>query len=278
MPVFLAPHLPVVAITDPGRLRRKNEDRLKVTPFRVSLLNPTPALLAILADGIGGHPAGEIAAQMAVDIITRRVRRRLGVNRAGALARAIAVASREIHSQGQKNPGCTGMGTTVACVLIVGNQLYTASVGDSRIYLLRGRRFLQLSEDHTWVHEMLDRHLITSDQAASHPNRHIIRRYLGSPVPPEVDLRMRLSMTESDFVSLQNQGTSLLPGDKLLLCSDGLTDLVKDAEIKAAIIKNEMDKSVDSLVELANSRGGFDNISIILIGVTERQGDRKPGV
>lgn len=264
-----APHYPVCTISNPGRVRKRNEDRLKVTSYRLSALDPTPAILAILADGIGGHPAGDIAAEMAINSITRRVSRSLGADRPKTLVKAITAASREIYSHGLKTPSQLELGTTVACTLVVGGRLYTASVGDSRIYLLRGKRILQLSEDHTWLREMLDRRLITPEQAANHPNQHVIRRYLGSPNPPEVDLRMRLSMTESDYVSIHNQGTSLAPGDKLLLCSDGLTDLVRDSEIYSTLHKNEMDRGVDELVELALDRGGIDNISLILIKVPE---------
>jgi protein phosphatase len=261
-----SPHLPVAAITNPGRVRKQNEDRLKITPFRTGL-KQTPALLAVIADGIGGHPAGEVAAQMAVDSITRRVSRRLGADRAKTLVNSIRSASREILNHGLNHPGQLGMGTTIACALIVGRQLFTASVGDSRIYLIRERRILQLSEDHTWVREMLDRRLISPEQAVGHPNSHVIRRFVGSANPPEVDLRMRLSLTESDYVSFQNQGTKLLPGDKLLLCTDGLTDLVADAEIKSAVVGVPITQSLDVLVELANGRGGLDNISIILLEI-----------
>jgi serine/threonine protein phosphatase PrpC len=261
-----SPHYPIAAITNPGLVRRQNEDRLKVTPFNTPL-KQSPAILAVMADGIGGHPAGEVAAQMAVESISRRVPRSLGTDRAKTLANAIRAASREIYSLGLKHPDCLGLGTTIACALVVGNQLFTASVGDSRIYLIRGKRILQLSEDHTWVREMLDRRLITPEQAAGHPNSHVIRRFLGSPQPPEVDLRMRLSLTESDYVSLNNQGTEMQPGDRLLLCTDGLTDLVADNEIRQTIEGVPISQALDALVELANGRGGTDNISIILLAV-----------
>lgn len=261
-----SPHFPVAAITNPGRIRRQNEDRLKVTPYRLPR-KQTPAILAVLADGIGGHPAGEVAAEMAVESITRRVTRSLDSDHARTLTKAIQSASREIYKHGLRHPGQLGLGTTIACALVVERQLYTANVGDSRIYLLRGNRLLQLSEDHTWVREMLDRRLITAEQAVNHPNSHVIRRFLGSPLPPEVDLRMRLSLTESDYVSLTNQGMVLEGGDQLLLCSDGLTDLAGDAEIKSILEKNPLSQALNHMVALALERGGTDNISIILLAV-----------
>lgn len=266
-----SPHYPIASITNPGRVRKKNEDRLKVTSFRASRFSPIPAILAVLADGIGGHPAGDLAAQMAVDSITRRVKRGVGRDGAHTLVKAIRAASGEIYAHGMKNPNQLGLGTTIACALVVGSQLYTANVGDTRIYLIRENRILQLSEDHTWVREMLNRRLITPEQALHHPNAHVIRRFLGSSIPPEVDLRMRLSLTESDYESIKNQGSSLLPGDKLLLCTDGLTDFVKDIEIRSIVEHEELNPALDALVELANARGGVDNISIVLLSVPSQQ-------
>ena len=108
------------------------------------------------------------------------------------------------------------MGATCACAWLVGERLYTATVGDSRVYLLRGERIQRVSTDHTWIQEALERGVLRPEQISGHPNAHIIRRYLGSPVAPEVDLRLRVSGEESDEQALANQGTLLLPGDRVL--------------------------------------------------------------
>jgi protein phosphatase len=151
----------------------------------------------------------------------------------------------------------------VACAWVHGNQLYTATVGDSRIYLARGGSIRQLSVDHTWVQEALEMGVLHPDQVNGHPNAHVIRRYLGSPEPPEVDLRMRLARNEADSQAVANQGVQLRPGDRLLLCSDGLTDLVSDAEILAILQRTPLSHATEALTALANQRGGHDNITII---------------
>jgi PPM family protein phosphatase len=132
--------------------------------------------------------------------------------------------------------------------------------------LVRDGAIRQLSTDHTWIQEALDAGLITPEQTRNHPNAHVIRRYLGSRQPVEPDTRLRLQATETDEQALANQGTSLLPGDQLLLCSDGLTDLVSGSEILSALQENtDQKKAIQVLVDRANQRGGHDNITIVAL-------------
>ena len=226
-------HLPVAALTHPGMKGKNNEDRFGVSAFRMSNPTATPVLLAILSDGIGGHRAGEVASEMAVNLISQHVADSDGRQPAHIMNEAILLASQSIHQQAQEKAEQQGMGATCACAWIAGDRLFTATVGDSRIYLMRDDTIQQLSTDHTWIQEAIDRGLLQPDQINGHPNAHVIQRYLGSPTPPEVDFRIRLSGSEGD----SNQGMQLLPGDRLLLCSDGLTDLVEDEEIRAAFLK-----------------------------------------
>jgi protein phosphatase len=128
---------------------------------------------------------------------------------------------------------------------------------------MRGTSIRQLSVDHTWIQEALDNNIITPDEVEGNPNRHVIRRYLGGPNPPETDFRMRLNQGEPDQQAYNNQGVAIQTGDRLLLCSDGLTDLVSDAEILAAFNGIDANQAVDNLIDLANQRGGHDNITII---------------
>jgi hypothetical protein len=162
------------------------------------------------------------------------------------------------------------MGTTCACAWIVGRRLYTASVGDSRIYLLRGKTIRQLTTDHTWIQEAIDKGILKAEQARDHPNVHVIRRYLGSAKPPEPDLRLRMRRGESDTQAEANQGFLLYPGDRLLLCSDGLTDDVSDEGIRVAAYTPDLEFAAESLIELANSNGGHDNITAVLIEVPDK--------
>ncbi|RME89371.1 MAG: serine/threonine-protein phosphatase, partial [Anaerolineae bacterium] len=261
-------HLHVATRTHPGVADRNNEDRYAVTSYRVSAEDPTPVVFAVLADGIGGHRAGEVAAEMAVNYISQKVAESDTSHPVQTLQEAIQTASRAIASQSASVGAQRGMGATCACVWVIGERLYTASVGDSRIYLLRGEDIHQLTTDHTWVQEALERGIITPEQVKGHPNQHVIRRYLGSPEPPEVDFRLRLQADEEDAQALANQGLPLLPGDTLLLCSDGLTDQVKAPEI-ARIVQSSptLDAAAQALIDLACERGGRDNITVVLLGV-----------
>ncbi len=258
-------HVRIAARSDPGRSGKNNEDRFSVTAYQLSPIDPTPSLLAIVADGIGGHLAGEVAAEMAVNTITRVVSDGDASHPVDVLKSAIVQASQAIQEQSDSQLGQRGMGATCACVWLIGDHLYTASVGDSRIYLARGDSLQQLTIDHTWVQEAVDHGALTPEQARHHPNAHVIRRYLGSKHPVLPDTRMRLQSGESDLQSERNQGLRLKPGDRLLLCSDGLTDLVEDFEILRALQARDLEAVVEYLVDLANYRGGWDNITAVII-------------
>jgi PPM family protein phosphatase len=263
-------HLPVVALTHPGMKGKNNEDRYAVSAFQLESHKSVPVLLALLCDGIGGHRAGEVAAEMAVNRISQRIAESDGSHPIHTLEDAVQEASQEIYTRAQANPGQRGMGSTLACVWIIGKRMFTATIGDSRIYLLRQGLIQQLSIDHTWIQEALMNGLITPEQVKGHPNAHVIRRYLGSPTPPHVDFRLRLTGLEDDIHAEANQGTLLQPGDFLILCTDGLSDLVEGREIQAAYLEQPMDAAGQALVDLANERGGHDNITLISIAVPQR--------
>ena len=262
-------HYPVTAHTDPGKSGKINEDRYGVTAFKLDGRKSKSALLAVLSDGIGGHRAGEVAAEMAVNTISDRIGASSGKHPTQSLRQSIQEASDQILRAAHSNPDQYGMGATCACALLIEDQLFTASVGDSRIYLIRDQKIHQLTFDHTWIQEALEYGLITPDEVAGHPNAHVIRRYLGSPTPPEVDFRIRLTGAESNQEAAANQGIKLLPQDYLLLCSDGLTDLVKDQEILQVFKQNPLEEVGEILINLANERGGHDNITLIAIEITK---------
>jgi serine/threonine protein phosphatase PrpC len=255
--------VPVAAISHPGRKRKENEDRYGVAAFSAGPEGPSPILLAVLSDGIGGHRAGEIAAEMAVNIISQVVERSHADHPPATLIEAIQTASEAIRIQAMRNPEQAGMGATCACAWMIGNRLYTATVGDSRVYLIRDGQIRRLSTDHTWIQEAIENGTLRPEEANTHPNAHVIRRYLGSPTPPEVDLRLRISDLESDAQAEANQGFLLAPGDTVILTSDGLTDLVSDAEILAAFQQGDAETACRTLVNLALERGGHDNITLV---------------
>lgn len=260
---------PVVAKSHPGMSGKNNEDRFGVTAFQLSKKNPTPVLLAVLCDGVGGHKAGEVAADLGVNLITQTVAESTGQYPLQILKEGIERANSAIYQETQKDNGKQGMATTVAVAWMVGHRLFTASVGDSRIYLIRGDQIRKLSIDHTWIQEALDNNLLTPDQVEGHPHRHVIRRYLGGPTPPEIDFRMQMIHGESDQQAYKNQGVTLQTGDRLVLTSDGLTDLVSDEEILESFKVGDDNQVVDTLIELANERGGHDNITIITFVVPD---------
>ena len=259
-------HLHVAAVTHPGPAGKANEDRFAVSAHRLSKTDPTPALLAVLADGVGGHRAGEVAAEMAVETISRMVAESDASQPAAILTRALAHTSQLIFEQSQRDLAQIGMGTTAVCAWIIGERLYAASAGDSRLYLLRDGALHCLTTDHTWVQEALELGTLSPEEARGHPNAHVIRRYLGSRHPLRADLRLRLEAEENDTQAEANQGLRLRPGDRLLLCSDGLTDMVEDDEILAALKAGQTsEEALYGLVELANQRGGHDNITILCL-------------
>jgi serine/threonine protein phosphatase PrpC len=262
-------HLKSVARSHAGMTGKNNEDRFGVSAFLLDEQSATPVLFAVLADGIGGHRAGEVAAEMVVDIVSKVVSESDGSNPQEILRQAIQTASREVYKLAQAEDGRKGMGATVVTTWVIGKRLYTAYVGDSRIYLIREGRIYRLTRDHSWIQEALDTGILTPEQAVGHPNAHVIRRYVGSPEPPEVDFRLRLSPQETNKESVNNQGLLLKNGDRLLLCSDGLTDLVEDPEILEIIQQNSPEDAVDKLTDLANERGGHDNITTVLVRVPE---------
>lgn len=260
------PHLLVGALSHPGEERDHNEDRYSVTAYR---LEPggLPSLLAIVADGIGGHQAGEVAAEITVEAISERVGGSSGRDPLPTLRAAVTDAAHAVIDAAGKDSAREGMGSTVAAVWILGDRLYLTYVGDSRIYLRRDDRILQLSNDHTWVQEALDHEIISPQEAEDHPHAHVLRRHIGGDKPPEPDLRVRVSGSPEDSGSTSHQGLTLRAGDHILLCSDGLTDLVQADEIAAALRSAAPADAVQELVNLARSRGGHDNITVVALEV-----------
>ena len=268
-------HLSVEAQTHAGMSGKNNEDRYAVASFVLNSQDRTPVLFAVLADGIGGHRGGEVAAELAVNHIMQSIARSDGKYSRHILEQAVSEASDAIAAHSATNEDLKGMGSTCATSWIIGDRLYTGYVGDSRIYLIRGARIQQLTIDHTWVQEAIEKGIITPEMARDHPNVHVIRRYLGSPVPPDPDFRLILFDGEGAHHPENNQGVQLQPNDVILMCTDGLTDLVWNDEILEIVrLKSNVKEATRALVDLANERGGHDNITVILIAVPP---DFEPG-
>lgn len=259
-------HLDTAAITDPGSRGRLNEDSYQIASFTISDNDDTPVLLSVIADGIGGHKAGEVASKIAVETIINTVAESDVSDPQWVLKSSLLEANHSITSEAAEDDERKGMGSTVATALIIDAALYIATLGDSRIYLIRDNSIRQLNIDHTWVQEALDVGVINSEEARSHPRRHLIRSYLGSEDPIKPDLRLYLANNETLEQAKANQGLPLLPKDLILLCSDGLSDMLADEEILEILQGGGThDEQLQKLVDLANLRGGHDNITVVLL-------------
>lgn len=231
--------------TDVGRRRENNEDAIACDE----------ALgLALVADGMGGHLAGEVASGLAIVTVREALDAALsgggGIEPAAAVRAALEQANREIHTRAGRDPICAGMGTTAALVLAHDGRMLIAHVGDSRVYRLRSGALEQLTTDHSLVQELIETGFLSEEEARHSMNRNVITRALGIAAEVEVDLR-----TEP-----------LEAGDLYLLCSDGLTDLVSDARIGELLRETDGGPAAArALVEEANACGGMDNVSVILV-------------
>ncbi len=229
------------ATTDVGLRRKGNEDRYALAP---------ELGLYVVADGMGGHTAGQVASELAAEAALRAIQTLDGAaaTLSEKLRYAVASANRSIFSTAQRQPEYAGMGTTLVALLTEGERAALAHVGDSRAYLVRGGRIRQLTDDHSIVGELLRRNEISEDAAREHPHRHVLTRALGVR-----------ETVEPDLAELSPEA-----GDTFVLCSDGLTNHVEDHEIaKRASEGPDLQELCDLLVDLANERGGEDNTTVL---------------
>jgi protein phosphatase len=240
----------IAMLTDIGCRRRVNEDACHyVQPADPETL-ARRGTLAIVADGMGGYAGGEIASRLAVEVISRAYYDSVEAAPA-ALAAAFRRASREIYRTAMKDRRLRGMGTTCTALVILNGQAFCAHVGDSRLYLIRDGEIYLMTEDHSAVREMVRRGLISAAAARHHEDRNIILRALGTH--PEVK------------IMLWDKPFQARPADQFVLCSDGLSSLVEDEEIRRAAIPAEPGAACANLIALAKERGGHDNITVGLI-------------
>ena len=225
--------------THVGRIRRQNED--------AAWLDEARGVFAI-ADGMGGHLAGEVASKMAIDAVMAATE---GERTAGvSVLRAAAERAHEaILAHAEMHPECSGMGTTLSVMWRGGRYMYIAHVGDSRIYRLRGGKLEQITEDHSLVEELVRAKIITREEARTHPRRNIITRALGTPGENSADLL----------------ATDTQRGDLWLLCSDGLNSMISDREIERTMnAAVNLETMADTLIAKALDAGGRDNVTLIL--------------
>jgi len=253
----LAQYLEIASATDQGMVRTHNED---------SIASDQAHGLVVLADGMGGYNAGEVASGIATTVITSelppllQVQKPYELDQATGKSKALAIlheqilkANTSIYQAAQSQPQYAGMGTTLVVVLFYDNKIAVAHIGDSRLYRLRGEQFEQVTRDHSLLQEQIDSGLITKDQARKSANKNLVTRALGidSSVEPEI----------------HEYPTEV--GDIYLLCSDGLCDMVSDEDIGMALqtLGGNLPLCAQHLVQTANDNGGRDNVSVILVRV-----------
>jgi len=250
--------LEVVALSDPGMVRTNNEDAVLAKPA---------CGLVILADGMGGYNAGEVASGMATAMLGSELEKAFAVRPPAvrdasatswahvALAREVAHVNAAIHQAAQSQPQYAGMGTTLVAGVFHDNRLTIAHVGDSRAYRLRGDAFEQMTRDHSLLQEQIDSGLLTREEARHVQHKNLVTRALG--VDPEVAVEIHEHAVQ--------------PGDIYLLCSDGLNDMVEDDEIGMTIgmLSANLTLCATQLIQMANDNGGRDNASVILVKVKE---------
>ena len=242
--------LDIFGLTDEGLVRDHNEDYISWS---------TDSGLVILADGMGGHNAGEVASELAVNSVTEALEEVLSPDVKDACEMdfkevvhdAVIFANDEINLHAKTHPECTGMGTTIVMTLFNKDKVILASVGDSRIYRFRKGELKQVTTDHSLVQEMIDNGYMSEEEAINSSNRNLITRALGIAEEVNVDV------VEHDVEK----------NDIYLLCSDGLSDMITDDIIFSTLVKSRqnLERATKDLVELAKEHGGHDNVSVILV-------------
>lgn len=234
----------IAGLTDVGRVRHSNEDSLGLFPE----LN-----LYVVADGMGGHAAGEVASKMAVEAIKEFLTAPETTQQSeeSKLAQAISYANRKIFEASGQNAALSGMGTTVVALLAHPSDSFIGFVGDSRVYLYHKNKLQQLTQDHSLVNEYVRKGLLTPEAAENHPLKHVISRALGTHAEVEVETIRRIPYS----------------GDIYILCSDGLSNKLSAQEMNDILMKaqGDLDKAGHTLIQLAKDKGGEDNITAVLV-------------
>ncbi|MEE1030608.1 MAG: Stp1/IreP family PP2C-type Ser/Thr phosphatase [Ruminococcus sp.] len=234
------------SVTDVGQKRSENQDYVYASEQPIGNL---PNLF-VVADGMGGHNAGDFASRCAVSVLTESVKKNMSFNPIKIIRHGIESANEQVYLEAGIDVTKAGMGTTIVAVTIVGYYAYVANVGDSRLYLLNPTGIAQITKDHSYIGELVRRGRITKEEARYHPDKNIITRAVGT----------------GDFVNIDFFDVELSDDTRILLCSDGLSNMVRDEEIHEIIYSaHDIEEAAKQLVEKANEYGGSDNISVIVI-------------
>lgn len=232
-------------MTDIGRMRKNNQDYLYISETSVGNL---PNIF-IVADGMGGHKAGEVASRKAVEMILDSIRNSDKTDPVSIMEEAVEVANEEIYQMSRDNQELEGMGTTLVAATVLEQDFYVANIGDSRLYVINDD-IHQITRDHSFVEEMVSRGELDKESARTHAKKNVITRAVGIE-----------SGTCADFFQVRFK-----PGDKILICSDGLSNMISDENLKIIVRKElPVEELVNELVYTANHNGGADNITAIVV-------------
>jgi protein phosphatase len=237
--------------TDIGCLRKNNEDSLGYWEPEDDAEFQRKGRVAVVADGMGGYEGGQEASHMAVEAMMKVYREFAGNDPQQALIEGLQAAHDNIRNYGLAHPALRGMGTTCTALAVANDALYYVHVGDTRLYLIRDGRIIQVTRDHSYVGRLVEAGMISREEAESHPQRNILTAAVGTN--PEL------------FMDSPERPEPLRPKDALLVCTDGLWGVVHDAEILAAVESNNPEGAGRELIELARERGGPDNITVSIL-------------
>jgi PPM family protein phosphatase len=241
----LKPNIEFYQLTDKGPVRENNEDA-------VGFYQYDDGILVIVADGLGAHSAGEVASALTIEVMEREMSSSSGSGLSMKnLRNAMRQANLEIYQKAITVPELSRMGAAVISSVLTGNTLITAHIGDCRLYLLRDGSLTQLTKDHTWVGERVQYGILTPEEARTHPNRHILTRYLGYEL-----------LTSIDFLKIE-----VRTGDILLQCSDGAYETLLDAELAGILKSNKPEEACTIIINTSRDAGAEDNISVQVLSV-----------
>ena len=255
----LTGYIEIASITDVGMQRNHNEDSVASNP---------QLGVTVLADGMGGYKAGEVASAIAVNTIMTELKKTInsvkpaevdtksGYTKLSMLVESLVKTANEaIFNTATSQPQYKGMGTTLVMALFYNNRMTIAHVGDSRLYRIKDNTLEQITQDHTLLRELIERGFYTEEQARNSPNRNLVTRALGVDKEVEVDIQEEV----------------VTPGEKFLLCSDGLTDMLEDEEINSILeeYSDNIETCAQVLIDQANDKGGLDNVSVIITNIVK---------
>ena len=237
----------VFSATDVGKVRQVNQDFIFASGDPVGNL---PSLF-VVADGMGGHTAGDFASRYGVSVMVETIKKDENFNPIKIIRNGVAAANREVHEAARRDPSMAGMGSTMVAASIAGNYLYVANVGDSRLYVIDENGLEQITQDHSLIAEMVRLGELSAEDAKHHPDKNIITRAIGTEETVQID-----------FFDLE-----MKPGQAIMMCSDGLTNMIETEDI-FRILKEALDTHAENpaqvLVDQANENGGKDNIAVIV--------------